>query len=98
MIEQQGLSYTELAHKLGDRIGRMPASEIRSLESAAPLAWIAESQGMLERIYARHAGNTELGYDYAAEFGPTVEAQLIKGGLRTAHILNTVFGAAPGGQ
>jgi hypothetical protein len=47
---------------------------------------------MLERIYARHAVNTELSHDYAAEFVPAVEAQLVKGGLRTAYVLNKLFG------
>lgn len=92
LIEQQDLSYTELARLLDTRISRMPASEIRSLESAPPLDWIGEAQGRLEQIYARHADSTQLGYNYAAEFTPTVNAQLVKGGLRTAYILNSIFG------
>jgi hypothetical protein len=92
LVQQPDLSYTELARRLSDRIGRTPASGIRLLESAAPLAWIDEAQGMVERIYARHGDATELGYAYAAEFMPTVEAQLIKGGLRTAYVLNNLFG------
>ena len=62
------------------------------MESADPLVWMKECQRLLDRIYARHSGSTELGDAYTAEFVPTVEAQLVKGGLRTAYFLNSIFG------
>jgi hypothetical protein len=65
------------------------------MESAAPQVWIDEAQTLLERIYARHAADPRLGDAYAAEFVPTVEAQLVKGGLRTAYVLNSLFGGWP---
>jgi hypothetical protein len=96
LIEQQDLSYTELAKRLSRRLARMPTAEIRALESAAPLTWIEESQGLLEHIYAQHAGSTDLSYAYADEFRPAVEARLVSGGLRTAYVLNSLFGEGPG--
>lgn len=92
LVEQPDLSYADLARHLGNRIRRTPASAIRVLESAEPLDWIREGHMMLDRIYAWHADTNQLGNDYAAEFVPTMEAQLVKGGLRTAYILNRIFG------
>jgi hypothetical protein len=98
LVEQTGLAYPELARRLGGRIARTPASDIRLWESAAPIAWIAEAQDTLQRIYERHATQTELDSRYAAAFVPTVELQLLKGGLRTAHVLNSLFGGWPVGS
>lgn len=92
LVEHSGLSYSEYAERLRIRISRTPASDIRSMERGDAELWVDESQHMLERIYAAHAENTELGYDYAAQFVPTVELQMVKGGLRTAHFLNSIFG------
>ena len=32
-----------------------------------------------------------ISYDYVAEWAPTIEIQLLKGGLRLAHILNSIY-------
>lgn len=95
LLEQQRRSAEETSRRLSERIGRTPGSDIRAMESADPLIWMQESQRLLERIYARHADSNELGDAYAAEFVPTVEAQLVKGGLRTAYFLNSIFGGWP---
>lgn len=92
LIENAGLSYTEYAQRLSNRISRTPASDVRGLERSDPDVWAKESERMLERIYAEHSASTELGYEYVAKFVPTVESQLVKGGLRTAYFLNSLFG------
>lgn len=95
LLEQQNRSAAQIARRLSERIGRTPASDIRVMESADPLEWMKESQRLLERIYAKHSTSNKFGDDYADEFGPTVEAQLVKGGLRTAYFLNSIFGGWP---
>jgi hypothetical protein len=95
LLEQQNRSVQQIRRRLSERIGRTPASDIRTMESADPLLWMQESQRLLERIYAKHSGTNEFGNAYAAEFVPTVEAQLVKGGLRTAYFLNSIFGGWP---
>ena len=95
LVEQPGLTYTQLARRLSLRITRTPASDIRLWERAAPAEWIAEAHDTLERIYTRQATQTNLDSRYTATFAPTMELQLLKGGLRTAYVLNSVFGGWP---
>jgi hypothetical protein len=97
LVERRNFSVSEYTRRLGTRIEHTPASDIRGLERADPRVWMDESRRLLDRIYTRQAGSTELGADYAAEFVPTVEAQLVKGGVRTAMFLNGIFGGWPAG-
>lgn len=92
LVEQAGLSFTEYTQRLTNRINRTPSSDIRGLERTDPLVWEQESRRTLERVYSRHRESTDLSYEYAAQFVPTVEMQLVKGGLRTAYFLNSIFG------
>lgn len=89
------MSEEQMQRRFSARIGRTPASDVHYMESAAPLVWIEESREMLERIYSQHAASTELGTRYTAQFVPTVDTQLVKGGLRTAYVLNSIFGGWP---
>jgi hypothetical protein len=98
LVGYPDMSAEQLARRLAGRIGRTPASDVHYMESAAPLVWIEESHAMLDRIYAQHAAGTELGTRYTAQFVPTVDTQLVKGGLRTAYVLNSIFGGWPIGQ
>jgi hypothetical protein len=91
LIDQADLSYSEYAERLNNRIGRMAATEIHRVQRADTAQWLKESRQLLDQIYAKHDGTNDLSYDYIAEFTPTVEAQLVKGGLRTAHFLNSLF-------
>ncbi len=98
LLDRQQRSADEIARRLNERIGRTPASDVRAMESADPLTWMMESQRTLDRMYATHAGNTDFSDAYAAQFVPTVETQLVKGGLRTAYFLNSIFGGWPVGN
>ena len=107
LLDSQQRTTAEIARDLSARIGRTPASDVRRSESADPQLWIQECQQLLERIYAKHSrtnnfddaysGDAYFGNAYAAEFVPTVEAQLVKGGLRTAYLLNSIFDGRPTG-
>jgi hypothetical protein len=98
LVEYADMSERQLVRRFGNRIGRTPASDVYYMETAAPLAWIEESRALLERIYAQHAASTELDTGYTAQFVPTVETQMVKGGLRTAYVLNSLFGGWPIGM
>jgi hypothetical protein len=95
LVEYTDSSEQQLVRRFSNRIRRTPASDVHYMESAAPLVWIDESRAMLERIYAQPAEGTELGRRYTAQFVPTVDTQLVKGGLRTAYVLNSIFGGWP---
>ncbi|MES2623694.1 MAG: S1/P1 nuclease [Pseudomonadota bacterium] len=98
LLEQQDRSAEQIARRLNERIDHTPASDIRNMESSDPQVWMKESQRLLGRIYARHSRNKKLNDSYTAEFVPTVELQLVKGGLRTAYFLNSIFGGWPVGN
>ena len=53
--------------------------------------WGRESYGLATEVYAGTPEGTAVSYDYIARWTPVVEQQLLKGGLRLAHILNSAY-------
>ncbi len=98
LLDTQNRSTADIARRLGERIGRTPSSDVRVMEMADPLTWMTECQRLVERMYAKQPREVVAGDAYIAEFVPTVEAQLVKGGLRTAYVLNSIFGGWPVGK
>jgi len=97
IVEQPNLDEAALTRRLLNRIGSTPAIDLRYMESATIDEWLQESTSLLARIHARNDGSNDFGAVYATEFVPTMEQQLIRGGLRTAFALNTLFGGWPVG-
>ncbi|MGB5370787.1 MAG: S1/P1 nuclease [Flavobacteriaceae bacterium] len=88
MIDDYGMSYTELAHTL-------PSLEKReriAFQSGTVYDWVDEAQAIANRIYGSVTVGEKLGYDYSYRWWGTVSSQLQKGGLRLAKVLNGVFG------
>lgn len=98
LVEQAKLDVAAYARRFANRLEHMPTSDVRVMESVEPLVWISESRRILERMYARHDDRNAFDAYYAAAFVPTAELQLLKGGLRTAYLLNSLFGGWPVGQ
>jgi hypothetical protein len=92
LLEQPNLDEAAFTSRLLNRIRSTPAIDLRYMESATPDQWLQESTLLLARIHTRNTDTNTFGADYAAEFVPTVEQQLVRGGLRTAYLLNTLFG------
>ena len=42
-------------------------------------------------MYDTTPQGTNISYDYIAEWTPTIEQQFLKGGLRLADVLNSIF-------
>ncbi len=61
------------------------------ISSSNPDDWGKETFVYATKIYDATPEDTEISYDYVAEWTPVVEQQLLKGGLRLAHLLNTLF-------
>ena len=83
----QQYSYTEYA-KLLDIAGKSQEDKIISgrLED-----WFYESHVLSDKIYFQSPENANLGYKYNYIFQKDLNAQLLKGGLRLAKILNDIF-------
>jgi hypothetical protein len=95
IIEQERLSYTELA-----KFASMHAREHKSeWEDDEPEEWMRESVVYRELIYDtlydrtdRETGLPDLGYNYQHDFLPVVEDRLAAAGYRAAAVLNSTFG------
>ncbi len=80
-------SYTEWWEQL-DIIDTRAKEEIQAGE---PLEWFSQSVDAAVEIYAATPVESKLSYDYVTEFAPTIERQLLNGGLRLAKVLNDLY-------
>ncbi|MGI4877272.1 MAG: S1/P1 nuclease [Janthinobacterium lividum] len=95
LIDQEQLSYTEMANWLSARITR---AERRDWRTTDPLVWIGESAAIRDRIYppAAPAGEpVKLSFDYIYAWTPTRDLRLEQGGVRLAAYLDWVFARHP---
>ncbi len=89
LIDFQQLSYTEYATAINH-----VTKEQRSAWQKEPMShWFFQSYQYAEQIYGDVKGTEEkLGYQYNFKYKAILEAQLLKGGVRLAGILNEIFG------
>lgn len=80
-------SYTEWQNQI-DRV--TPELE-KELVSGCVTDWAKETHELATTVYDKTEQGYNISYDYVAEWAPTIEIQLLKGGLRLAHILNSVY-------
>ncbi len=88
MIRSYGMSYSELAKNLP----HIDRSQEKQMVRGTPLDWAYESRALCEEIYEGVEKGQQLKYDYIIENLPVIRQQLLKGGLRLAHVLNDIFG------
>ncbi|MGB5498312.1 MAG: S1/P1 nuclease [Maribacter sp.] len=87
MINDYGLSYTELANSLPE----LDKKEKRAIQTGTVLDWVEESQEVPNKLYTSVEVGEKLAYNYSYTWWGTVENQLQKGGLRLAKVLNALF-------
>lgn len=80
-------SYTEWA----DQIDRAPAPFQAIILEGGLNDWGRETYEIAKEVYSSTPEGSVVGYDYIARWTPVVEQQLLKGGLRLAHILNSAY-------
>lgn len=56
-----------------------------------PDDWCRETVEYAKAIYLTTPQDSNISYDYIAAWSPVIEDQLLKGGLRLAHMINTLF-------
>ena len=61
------------------------------ISTSNPDDWGKETFAYATEIYNKTPEGTNISYDYIAEWTPVIEQQLLKGGLRLAHLLNSLF-------
>lgn len=87
MIDESQLSYSELARSLD----RASEAHIAEWSRGSAADWAQENVAVRKAIYPAAPG-AELGYGYQYQHWPLVQQQLLKGGIRLAGVLNTIFG------
>lgn len=83
-------SYTEWQQQI-DRATPEQIAEILSLST--PEEWAKETFMIGTAVYNNTPEGSKISYDYVAEWTPVIEQQFLKGGLRLAHLLNSIFDA-----
>jgi hypothetical protein len=86
MIDESGLSYSELARSLD----HPDPAEIKALQQGDAATWALEDLSYRARIYDVGQG-ADLGYAYQYRNWPLVQEQLLKAGIRLAGVLNELF-------
>ncbi|WP_149277589.1 S1/P1 nuclease [Pareuzebyella sediminis] len=87
MIDDYGMSYTELAASLP----KLSNSQLEIIEKGDILDWVEESQDIANKLYDSVEVGEKLYYRYSYVWWDTVELQLQKGGIRLAKVLNDLF-------
>lgn len=80
-------SYTEWA----DQIDRLSPSEAEAVSAGTVDDWAKGTLSIATEVYRKMPADTNVMYNEVAEWTPVIEEQLLKGGLRLAHILNLLF-------
>lgn len=90
-------SIPESAHKWtytewNDQINRAtPNEKDLILAEGTPEKWGKETFEICRSVYTLTPEGTNISYDYVSDWTPTVEEQFLKGGLRLADLLNSIF-------
>jgi len=87
LIQQNGMSYTELAASLP----KLSKKQKKAMQEGDILLWVEESHLIADELYESVEVGEKLFYRYGYIWWPTVEKQLQKGGLRLAKVLNDLF-------
>lgn len=90
-------SVPESAHKWtytewNEQINRAtPEQKAQILADGTPDKWGEETFEICKQVYAKTPEGTKISYDYVSDWAPVVENQFLKGGLRLADLLNSIY-------
>ena len=89
LIDSQELSYTEYARS----INFIDRNQLHSLQSQTAAFWVKDSYSISEKIYSNVKMSDKLSYRYIYDYIGIANQQLLKGGVRLAGLLNSIFSA-----
>lgn len=82
-------SYTEWQQQLDKYCSAQRKSEIAQ---GTPTDWLKQSHEIAKGVYLASQPKAKLSYWYLNYYTPIIEAQLLAGGVRLAHLLNEIYG------
>lgn len=80
-------SYTEWA----DQIDRINEEQRLAITDGNIADWGKETYEICTEVYNATPKGTVISYDYIADWTPTIEQQFLRGGIRLAEVLNSIF-------
>lgn len=83
-------TYTEWT----DQLDRLKPEQVATVEAGNIDDWGRETWQIATRVYDAFPSGSSISYNEIAEWTPTIEQQLLKGGIRLAAILNAIFDPA----
>ena len=86
MIDQYGMSYSELAENI-----TLSIKEDHNVIGGEIIEWATETQSIAKELYKTVSNGQQLAYNYMYTHFDIVQVQLFKGGIRLANILNDIF-------
>ena len=88
LISSQNLSYTEYTKA----INFVSKDQRKTWQTQQVSFWFYDSYMVAEKVYGDvKTPDEKLGYNYIFKYKAIAEAQLLKGGVRLAGILNDIF-------
>lgn len=81
-------SYTEWQQQI-DRA--TPEEQMEIIKDGTPEKWGKECYEIASDVYDSTPMDSKIEYNYIAKWTPTVEKQFLRGGLRLADLLNSIF-------
>ena len=81
-------SYTEWQQQV-DRVSK--DDEAKILDKGNAESWAKETYEICKNVYQTTPEGYKISYDYIAEWTPVIEQQFLRGGLRLADLLNSIF-------
>lgn len=86
----------EAAHKWGytewqRQIDRLSKEDREDICEGSLEDWFAETVEICGRVYEEIPAGKNISYDEVARYAPVIEEQLLKGGLRLAAVLNSIY-------
>ncbi|MDE5970590.1 MAG: S1/P1 nuclease [Muribaculaceae bacterium] len=86
----------ESAHKWGytewtEQIDRVSPDEAKALVAGSIDDWAKETISIADAVYDYFPAGTQVSYNDVAYWTPFIEQQFLVGGLRLAHLLNTLY-------
>lgn len=89
-------SLPDIAHKWSytewvDQIDRATPAMEAVITAGDFTDWGKETYGLATEVYEATPEGTVVSYDYIARWTPVIEQQFLKGGLRLAYILNSIY-------
>lgn len=88
LVDFENYSYTEYSMILD--IAKK--EQVKHIQEGAFIDWIYDSYQQANKIYAGVKMDDKLSYRYHYDNKAVIEDQLLKGGLRLAKVLNSIFG------